>query len=171
VTSRSIVIGNNTLTIATFLFSRPLLAPPHACTANFCVFCFYRPTGRPRRTSLSRNVIATQQLGHVQFSPRGLLSETEKQSRTRGGQSRRGVVVRLVHTRLGSSYLIAHALVGQTMGGRQGAGDGVPERRLVFARDHVPQAWQNLQPLVVDVAPRPPAALSPHPDAHSAHWP
>jgi hypothetical protein len=57
------------------------------------------------------------------------------------------------------------------MGGRQGAGDGVPERRLVFARDHVPQAWQNLQPLVVDVAPRPPAALSPHPDAHSAHWP
>ena len=39
-------------TIRTFLFSPPLSAPEHACTANFCVFFFYRPTGRPRHTSL-----------------------------------------------------------------------------------------------------------------------
>jgi hypothetical protein len=45
-------IGNNTLTIRTFLFSPPLSAQAHACTASFCVFFFYRPTGRPRRTSL-----------------------------------------------------------------------------------------------------------------------
>jgi hypothetical protein len=44
--------GNNTLTIRTFLFSPPLSAQAHACTASFCVFFFYRPTGRPRRTSL-----------------------------------------------------------------------------------------------------------------------
>ena len=49
---RPIAIGNKTLTITTFLFSRPLLAPPHACTANFCVFFSYRPTKRPGRTSL-----------------------------------------------------------------------------------------------------------------------
>jgi hypothetical protein len=30
----------------------PLSAQAHACTASFCVFFFYRPTGRPRRTSL-----------------------------------------------------------------------------------------------------------------------
>jgi hypothetical protein len=48
--ARSILIGNSTLTIRTFLFSPPLLAPAHACTANFCVFFFYRPTGRPKRT-------------------------------------------------------------------------------------------------------------------------
>jgi len=34
------------------LFSPPLSAQAHACTASFCVFFFYRPTGRPRRTSL-----------------------------------------------------------------------------------------------------------------------
>jgi hypothetical protein len=45
-------IGNNTLTIRTLLFSPPLSAQAHACTASFCVFFFYRPTGRPRRTSL-----------------------------------------------------------------------------------------------------------------------
>ena len=33
-------------------FSLPLSAQAHACTASFCVFFFYRPTGRPRRTSL-----------------------------------------------------------------------------------------------------------------------
>ena len=49
---RSIAIGNNTLTIRTFLFSPPLRAHQPACTANICVFFFYRPTGRPRRTSL-----------------------------------------------------------------------------------------------------------------------
>jgi hypothetical protein len=45
-------IGNNTLTIRKFLFSPPLSAQAHACTATFCVFFFCRPTGRPRRTSL-----------------------------------------------------------------------------------------------------------------------
>jgi hypothetical protein len=29
------------------------------------------------------------------------------------------------------------------MGGLQGAGNGVSERRVVFARDHDPQAWLN----------------------------
>ena len=50
--ARSIIIRNSTLTIRTLLFSPPLSAPAHACTANFCVSFFYRPTGRPRRTSL-----------------------------------------------------------------------------------------------------------------------
>ena len=36
-------IGNNTLTIRTFLFSPPLSAQAHACTASFCVFFFYIP--------------------------------------------------------------------------------------------------------------------------------
>jgi hypothetical protein len=40
------------MTIRTFLFSPPFSARPPTCTANFCVFFFYRPTGRPRRTSL-----------------------------------------------------------------------------------------------------------------------
>jgi hypothetical protein len=42
-------IGNSTLTIRTFLFSPLLSAPPPACTAKFCVFFFYRTTGRPVR--------------------------------------------------------------------------------------------------------------------------
>jgi len=50
--ARSTPVGNNTLTIRTFLFSPPLQAHPPACMANFCVFFFYRPTGSPRRTSL-----------------------------------------------------------------------------------------------------------------------
>ena len=33
-------------------FLPAILAPPHAYTANFCVFFFYKPTGRPRRTSM-----------------------------------------------------------------------------------------------------------------------
>jgi hypothetical protein len=32
------------------------------------------------------------------------------------------------------------------LGGLQGSGDGVPERRLVFARDHDPQALNLQQP-------------------------
>jgi len=32
--------------------SPPLSAQAHACSASFCVFFFYRPTGRPTRTSL-----------------------------------------------------------------------------------------------------------------------
>ena len=35
---------------------------------------------------------------------------------------------------------------GKPGGGLQGAGDGVPERRLVFARDHDPQARLVLKP-------------------------
>jgi hypothetical protein len=34
-------------------FSLPLSAQAHACTASFCVFFFYRPPGRQRRTSLT----------------------------------------------------------------------------------------------------------------------
>ena len=49
---------------------------------NFCVFFFYRPIGRPRRTSMPLECHATQ-LGQVPFSPRGLLSWTEEQSWTR----------------------------------------------------------------------------------------
>jgi hypothetical protein len=41
-------IGNN----QDISFSPPLCPHPPACTASFCVFFFYRPTGRPRRTSL-----------------------------------------------------------------------------------------------------------------------
>jgi len=48
---RSTPMGNNTLTIRTFLFSPQSLVLAAACTASFCVLFFYRPTGRPRRTS------------------------------------------------------------------------------------------------------------------------
>jgi hypothetical protein len=41
---RSMLIGNNTLTIRTFLFSPLSRATPHACTTSFCVLFFYRPT-------------------------------------------------------------------------------------------------------------------------------
>ena len=51
-TARSPPIGNNTLTIRTFLFSPRSLVHPPACTASCCVFFFYRPTGRLRHTSL-----------------------------------------------------------------------------------------------------------------------
>jgi len=50
--ARCLLMGNNTLTIRTFLFSQQLLVLAAACTASFCVLFFYRPTGRPRRTSL-----------------------------------------------------------------------------------------------------------------------
>ncbi len=50
---RLLTISNNTLTIRIFLLSPRLLVPPPACMASFCVFFFYRPTGRLRRhTSL-----------------------------------------------------------------------------------------------------------------------
>jgi hypothetical protein len=47
-------IGNTILTSRTFLFSPRCqhCAQAHACTASFCVFFFYRPTGRLRLTSL-----------------------------------------------------------------------------------------------------------------------
>ena len=41
---RSMLIGNNTLTTRTFLFSPLSRATPHACTTSFCVLFFYRPT-------------------------------------------------------------------------------------------------------------------------------
>jgi hypothetical protein len=50
--ARSLALGNNMLTLRTFLVSPPFSAPPHACTpppactANFCVCFFYRPTRR-----------------------------------------------------------------------------------------------------------------------------
>ena len=55
-------IGNNTLTIRNahiriFPFSPPLCPHPPACTASFCVFFFYRPTARPRRTSMPLNCL------------------------------------------------------------------------------------------------------------------
>ena len=49
---RSTPMGNNSLTIRTFLFSPQSLVPPPACMASFCVFFFYRHTGRLRHTSL-----------------------------------------------------------------------------------------------------------------------
>ena len=49
---RLLPISNNTPTIRTFLFSPRSLVPLPACMASFCVFFFYRPTGRPRHTSL-----------------------------------------------------------------------------------------------------------------------
>jgi hypothetical protein len=52
------------------------------------VALFYRPTGRPRRTSLTQE--CATQLGQVPFSLRCLLaplSGLEEQSRTRGGKS------------------------------------------------------------------------------------
>jgi hypothetical protein len=78
---------NNTLTIRTFLFSPRLSAQAHACTASFCVFFFYRPTGRPRALHCRWNVIATQPIGLVSFQARGILPVAEEQSRTRGSQS------------------------------------------------------------------------------------
>jgi hypothetical protein len=33
-------------------FLPAIVSKAHACTASFCVFFFYRPTGRPRRTSI-----------------------------------------------------------------------------------------------------------------------
>ena len=71
-------------------FSPPLSAPPPACTANFCVFFFYRPTGRPRRTSLPlechRNA-AAQPIGLVPFQAHSILPVAEEQSLSRAGQS------------------------------------------------------------------------------------
>jgi hypothetical protein len=86
--ARSIIIGNQySKTIRTILFSPPLSAPPPECTASFCVFFFYRPTGRPRRTSMplecQRNNTTRTRSG---FAGRPSLPESEEQSQTRGGQ-------------------------------------------------------------------------------------
>jgi hypothetical protein len=80
-------IGNSTRTIRTFLFSPPLSAQEHACTASFCVFFSTGPP-RDRGTLHCRwNVIATQPLGLVSFQARGILPVAEEQSRTRGSPS------------------------------------------------------------------------------------
>ena len=65
--ARSPVIGksNNTLTITTFLFSRPLLAPPHACSAKFGVF-FCRTAGHLVRTQHGVTASAGQRRGDVE---------------------------------------------------------------------------------------------------------
>ncbi len=59
--ARSIIIGNSTLTIRTFLFSPRLSAPPPACTANFGVLFFAGPTGDRGALQCHWNAIATQQ--------------------------------------------------------------------------------------------------------------
>ena len=49
--------------------------------------------------------------------------------------------------------LFFEGVAGKPGGGLQGAGGGVPERRLVFARDHDPQAL-NLQQADTQVRPK-----------------
>jgi hypothetical protein len=53
-------IGNNTLTIRTFLFSLPLSAQAHACTASFLRLLFYRPPGDQGELECQWNVMAKQ---------------------------------------------------------------------------------------------------------------
>ena len=79
----SLFIGNNTLTIRTFLFSLRLLAPAHACSSIFCVFLFYRGSPGDRGALHCHwNAIATQPIGLVPFQARGILQRPEEQSRT-----------------------------------------------------------------------------------------
>ena len=97
-------LNSYTLTIRTFLFSPPLSAQAHACTASFCVFFFYRPTGRPRHGEFLRLLFLqahretevhftaagmSSQRNHsfVSLQARGILPVAEEQSRTRGSQS------------------------------------------------------------------------------------
>jgi hypothetical protein len=56
-----------------------IVAPPHAYTANFCIFFFYRATGRSRRNSLPQECHRNT-TRHVLFSPRCLESEFEERS-------------------------------------------------------------------------------------------
>ena len=71
------------LTTRTSSFS-PLSVPLHIiCTVNFCVFFFYRPTGRPRSTAFTVIGPLATQLGQDRVLPRVLLSRTEDQSQTR----------------------------------------------------------------------------------------
>ena len=90
--ARQIAMGNNTLTIRTFLFS-----PPHECKHTHArkVFASSFPTGPPGdrgpgdRGALHCcwNIIATQPIGLVPFQARGILPVAEEQSRNRGNQS------------------------------------------------------------------------------------
>jgi hypothetical protein len=52
-----------------------------------CVFFFFRPTGRPRRTSLPLECITTQLIGLVPVQTRGILPVAQQQSRICSGQS------------------------------------------------------------------------------------
>jgi hypothetical protein len=80
----SLVLGNSTLTIRTFLFSPPLPAQAH----RILVSSFSTgPAGDRGALHCHWNSFATEPLGLVSVSPRGLLPNTEEQSRTRGGQS------------------------------------------------------------------------------------
>jgi len=73
-------IGNNTLTIRTFLFSPPLSAQAHACTASFASSFSTGPPGDRGALHCRCNVIATQPLGLVSFQARGILPVAEEQS-------------------------------------------------------------------------------------------
>jgi len=77
---RSSPIGNNMLTIRTFLFSPPSLASAAACTANSCVFFFYRPTGDRGAFHCRWKAVATQSIGLVPFPARGILPVAEERS-------------------------------------------------------------------------------------------
>jgi hypothetical protein len=79
-----------------------VLAPPHACTANFGVFFSKGPPGDRGALHCTRNAIATQ-LGQVPFSPRGLQPGFEEQSQTRGGKSG-GIADQPQHRRLWRSH-------------------------------------------------------------------
>jgi hypothetical protein len=72
-------VSKHTLTIRTFLFSPLSLAHPTACTASFWDFFFYRPTGRPKRTSLPvechRNAINRNHFGSSAAFYQGLKSK------------------------------------------------------------------------------------------------
>ena len=85
--ARSIIIGNSTLTIRTFLFFPPLSATPPASTAILASSFSTGPPGDRGALQYHWYAIASKQLGLVPVLPRGLLSELEEQSRTRGGQS------------------------------------------------------------------------------------
>ena len=55
------------LTIRTFLFSPPLRAHPHACTANFCVFFSTGPQGDRGALHCLWHAIAKQPIGLVRY--------------------------------------------------------------------------------------------------------
>jgi hypothetical protein len=80
-------IGNNTLTIRTFLFSRHSVhIHPHARRVLAPSFST-GPPGDRGAIHCRWKVIATQPIGLVPFQARGILPVAEEQSRTRGGQS------------------------------------------------------------------------------------
>ena len=81
-------IGNNTLTDnQNISFLPAIVSTSTRMHGEFCVFFFYRPTGRPKRTSLPlechRNAISRNHSGPAC----GILPRPEEQSRTCGCQS------------------------------------------------------------------------------------